>query len=99
MENIPEPNPIPSTEVYRVIESLEVDSSVSFSLLSTSDVLRSKEKLNEFLTALEKSNDDNSFLVFDIDIKFEYGKMIKEKEKEGIVNFRVTKQRVTRPAS
>ena len=99
MENIPEPNPIPSTEVYRVIESLEVDSSVSFSLLSTSDVLRSKEKLNEFLTALEKSNDDNSFLVFDIDIKFEDGKMIKEKEKEGIVNFRVTKQRVTRPAS
>ena len=99
MENIPEPNPIPYTEVYRMIESLEVDSSISFSLLSTSEVLRSKEKLNEFLSALEKSNDRNSFLVFDIDIKFEDGKMIKEKEKEGIVNFRVTKQRVTRPAS
>jgi len=99
MENFPEPNPIPYTEVYRVIESLEIGSSASFSLYNTSEVLRSKEKLNEFLTALEKSNDDNSFLVFDIDIKFEDGKMIKEKEKEGIVNFRVTKQRVTRPAS
>jgi len=99
MENFPEPNPIPYTEVYRVIESLEIGSSASFSLYNTSEVLRSKEKLNEFLTALEKSNDDNSFLVFDIDIKFEDGKMIKEKEKEGIVNFRVTKQRATRPAS
>ncbi len=99
MENFPEPNPIPYTEVYRVIESLEIGSSASFSLYNTSEVLRSEEKLNEFLTALEKSNDANSFLVFDIDIKFEDGKMIKEKEKEGIVNFRVTKQKVTRPAS